>query len=105
MYGEDHFEGLTPELEMCRHSGAHIMAQAVKRLYPSTKLAICPSIETGFYYDLDIDHQLSVEELSNIEDEMKKIVQENHKFIREEIPRENAIELFEKMGEVFKVEI
>lgn len=105
MYGEEHFEGLSQELQTCRHSAAHIMAQAVKRLYPSTKLAIGPAIETGFYYDLDMDHQLSVEDLARIEEEMGKIVKENLTFVREEIPRGQAIEIFEKLGENFKVEI
>ncbi|MBI1870353.1 MAG: threonine--tRNA ligase [Chlamydiae bacterium] len=105
-YGpEPQHASLTPELEKCRHSSAHIMAQAVKRLFPNAKMTIGPAIETGFYYDFDLDHPFSVEDLSRIEDEMKKIVAEDFKFSREEIPREEAIKLFEKMGEPFKVEI
>ncbi len=105
MYGEEHFEGLSPELETCRHSGAHIMAQAVKRLFPGTKIAIGPAIETGFYYDFDLEHPFSVEDLARIEQEMLKIKEENFPFIRKEIPRSEAIQIFEEMKEPFKVEI
>lgn len=101
---EEHAK-LSPELETCRHSGAHIMAQAVKRLFPQVKITIGPAIDTGFYYDFDLDYTFSNEDLSRIEEEMKKIVQENFRFIREEIPRDEAIQLFEKMGEFYKVEI
>lgn len=105
MYGEEHFQGLSPELETCRHSAAHIMAQAVKRLFPGTKLAIGPAIETGFYYDFDLDRQLIPEDITRIEEEMKKVVQADYPFVREEIPREQAVDTFSKMGENFKVEI
>ncbi len=105
MYGEEHFEGLSPELETCRHSGAHIMAQAVKRLFPGTKIAIGPAIETGFYYDFDLEHPFSVEDLARIEQEMIKIKDENFSFVRKEIPRLEAIQIFEEMKEPFKVEI
>jgi threonyl-tRNA synthetase len=101
---EEHAK-LSPELETCRHSAAHIMAQAVKRLFPQVKITIGPAIDTGFYYDFDVDHAFSNEDLSRIEEEMKKIVQENFKFVREEISRDEAIQLFEKMGEFYKVEI
>src|SRR5690554_4338288 len=59
------------------HSTSHLMAQAVKRLYPGARLAIGPAIEEGFYYDFDIDHALNEEDLKKIEDEMEKIIQEN----------------------------
>src|SRR5574341_1165119 len=105
-YGvQEHHAKLSPELETCRHSAAHIMAQAVKRLFPQVKITIGPAIETGFFYDFDVDHAFSNEDLSRIEEEMQKIVKENFPFIREEIPRDQAIQLFEKMGEFYKVEI
>ncbi|MBI1884126.1 MAG: threonine--tRNA ligase [Chlamydiae bacterium] len=105
-YGpEEHYKGLSPELEKCRHSAAHIMAQAVKRLFPEAKITIGPAIETGFYYDFDLNKPFSPEDLTRIEDEMRKIVKENYPFLREELSRGDATLLFEKMKEPFKVEI
>ncbi len=92
-------------VEVIRHSTSHIMAQAVKRLYKSAKLAIGPSIENGFYYDFDIENSLSVEDLSKIEVEMNKILSENLSFERIDISREEAIKLMEEKGENYKVEL
>ena len=91
--------------EVIRHSAAHLMAQAVIRLFPGTKVAIGPAIENGFYYDFDPEVQFTEEDLAKIEAEMKKIVKENEKIERIMMSREEAIEHFEKLGEVYKVEI
>lgn len=92
-------------LETYRHSTSHIMAQAVKRLYPNARLAIGPPIADGFYYDFDLDEHLAPEHIERIEKEMGAIVAENHPFVREEVGRGEAIALFQKMGERYKVEI
>ncbi|WP_421385051.1 threonine--tRNA ligase [Bacillus salacetis] len=81
-------------IEMMRHSSAHILAQAVRRLYGKVHLGVGPVIENGFYYDLDLDKNLSESELERIEKEMKKIISENHQIKREELSRKEAKELF-----------
>lgn len=91
--------------EVFRHTSAHILAQAIKRLYPEAKLAIGPSIENGFYYDIDLDHRLVPEDLEKIEAEMKKIAKEDLKIERFELPRNEALELMKKQGEDYKVEL
>ena len=90
-----------------RHSAAHIMAQAVKRLYgdKNVKLAIGPAIDNGFYYDFDMDHQLNNEDLLKIEKEMKKIVKENLPIVRKEVTRQEALDFFNAQGEIYKVEL
>ena len=88
-----------------RHSTSHIMAQAVKRLWPETKLAIGPAIDDGFYYDFDRDEAFSADDLKKIEEEMKKIVKENIPIERFELPRKEARELMVKMDEPYKVEL
>ena len=88
-----------------RHTASHIMAQAVKRLYPDTKLAIGPAIEDGFYYDFDRATPFSQEELGDIEKEMKKIIKENIKLERFTLPREEAIKYMEERQEPYKVEL
>ena len=88
-----------------RHSAAHIMAQAIKRLYPEADFAYGPATDNGFYYDVDLgDKTLSEDDLPAIEDEMRKIVKENLKFTTFELPREEAIKLMEERGEKYKVE-
>ncbi len=87
------------------HSTAHLMAQAVKRLYPSAMLAIGPSIENGFYYDIDVDTPITPESLVEIEEEMKKIVKEDLPIQREELSVEEARRLFEERGEKYKLEL
>ncbi len=87
------------------HSTSHIMAQAVKRLFPETKLAIGPAIKDGFYYDFDSEHSFTPDDLTAIEAEMKKIVKENYRFERTEISREEAIAYFKEKGEIYKVEL
>ncbi len=93
------------ELHVLRHSAAHIMAQAVKRLYPQTKCAYGPANEKGFYYDLDLgDVKLTDSDLPAIEEEMKKIVKENLPFRTFILPRDEAIKLMNERGEEYKVE-
>ncbi len=88
-----------------RHTCSHILAQAVKRLFPDTKLAIGPSIKEGFYYDFDRDHPFTPDELEQLESEMKKIVKENLKLERFTLPRSEAIKLMEERGEPYKIEL
>ena len=88
-----------------RHTTSHIMAQAIKRLFPNVKLAIGPSIEDGFYYDIDSDEPLVAEDLSKIEAEMKKIVKENLAITRFTKPRAEAIDFFKEKNEPYKVEL
>ncbi|WP_207645796.1 threonine--tRNA ligase [Geosporobacter ferrireducens] len=88
-----------------RHTSSHILAQAVQRLYPGSKLAIGPSIDNGFYYDIDSEHRFTQEDLEKIEKEMEKIVQENLEIERFELPRDQAIELMKDKGESYKVEL
>ncbi len=92
-------------VEVLRHSTSHIMAQAVKRLYNNVKITIGPAIDKGFYYDFDSEVSFNSEDLAKIEEEMNKIIQEDLKFQRVELPREEAIELMKKMGEDYKVEL
>ncbi|MBL7155836.1 MAG: threonine--tRNA ligase [Candidatus Omnitrophica bacterium] len=92
-------------LEALRHSASHIMADAVKRLYPKAKLGIGPAISDGFYYDFDIEESIKPEDLERIEVEMKKIVKENTKFTCQEIPKKEATSLFKKLGEDYKLEL
>ena len=88
-----------------RHTASHIMAQAIKRLYPEAKLAIGPSIDDGFYYDLDIETPITTEDFPAIEAEMKKIVKEDLTLERFELPREDAIRFFREKNEPYKVEL
>lgn len=88
-----------------RHTSSHIMAQAVKRLFPDTQLAIGPAIDNGFYYDFDTEHKFVPEDLERIEAEMNKIIKEDLKLERFEMPREEAIEFMAQLGENYKVEL
>ncbi len=88
-----------------RHTTSHIMAQAVKKLWPDTKLAIGPAIENGFYYDFDMEHKLNDQDLLKIQKEMKKIIQANYPLERFELPREEAIKFMADKGEDYKVEL
>lgn len=91
--------------DVFRHSSSHLMAQAIKRLYPEAKLAIGPAIENGFYYDIDLDYRIVMEDLEKIEAEMKKIVKENHEVESFVLPRDEAIKLMKEKGENYKVEL
>ena len=99
--------GKTREVEesMYWHTTSHIMAQAVKRLFPEAKMAIGPSIENGFYYDFDVENSFSDEDLLKIEEEMKKIEKENLPIERFELPKDEAIKLMEEQGQDYKVEL
>lgn len=88
-----------------RHTASHILAQAVKRLYPSVKLAIGPAVDDGFYYDIDTDIKFTPDDLTKIEDEMKKIVKEDIKLEKSVMARADAIALFKEKGEDYKVEL
>ncbi len=99
--------GKTAEVEesMFWHSSSHILAQAVKRLFPEAKLAIGPSIENGFYYDFDVAKPFSEEDLAKIEEEMKKIIKEDLELERFELSREEALKLMKEKDEPYKVEL
>ncbi len=88
------------------HSSAHLMAEAIEQLYPGTKFGIGPDIENGFYYDIDCgDRVISSEDLPALENKMLDIARESHKFIREEVSKEQALAYFEKKGDPYKIEL
>lgn len=93
---------MTP-LEELRHSAAHVMATAVMRLFPETRLDIGPPTETGFYYDFDTGHRFTPEDLGRIEAEMAKVIAEDQPFVRSEVTREEARKFFEGRGQPFKI--
>lgn len=88
-----------------RHTSSHILAQAVKKIWPDAKLAIGPAIDNGFYYDIDLEHRITEQDLLKIQKEMKKIIQANYPIERFELPRKEAIEFERKSGEDYKVEL
>lgn len=92
-------------VEIARHSAAHILAQAVKRLYGDINLGVGPVIENGFYYDMDLPSSVNIEDLRKIEKEMKKIINENIKIERVEVSREEAAKLFQEMNDRLKLEL
>ena len=89
---------MTP-LEELRHSASHILATALLRIFPDAKLDIGPPTDTGFYYDIDLDHKLTAEDLAKIEAEMKKVADENQPFLRKEVSRDEAKEIITKIGQ------
>ena len=92
-------------LRVLRHTASHVLAEAVKRLFPNAKITIGPAIDEGFYYDFDVDAPFSRDDLDNIEAEMKKIIKEGNKIERFTLPREEAIKFMQEKGEPFKVEL
>ncbi|MGG0233816.1 threonine--tRNA ligase [Bacillus tropicus] len=92
-------------VEIARHSAAHILAQAIKRIYGNVNLGVGPVIENGFYYDMDLPSSVNVEDLREIEKEMKKIINENIKIERVEVSREEAAKLFQEMNDRLKLEL
>jgi len=86
-------------LEELRHSASHILATAILRIFPDAKLDIGPPTDTGFYYDIDLDHKLTVDDLAKLEAEMKKIADENQRFDRKEVSREEAVEIIKSRGQ------
>lgn len=101
LYKFDDVEGK----EVFRHTSAHILAQAIKRLYPEAKLAIGPAIENGFYYDIDLDYRLTPQDLEKLEAEMKKIAKEDLTLERFELSKEEALKIMKEQGEDYKVEL
>lgn len=91
--------------EIFWHTSAHMLAQAIKRLFPDAKFAIGPAIKDGFYYDIDMDHRLVPEDLEKLEQEMKKIAKENFELERSVMSREEALKYMDERGEVYKVEL
>lgn len=92
-------------LDVMRHSTAHLLAQALKRLYPGIKLGIGPVIQDGFYYDVDAPEPITAHDLPKIEEEMKKIVAENHEIRRKVVSREEALAIYEEIGDHLKLEL
>jgi len=93
------------EVETLRHSCAHVMAHAIQKIWPNAKFGIGPTIESGFYYDIDIDTKLSPEDLPRIEAEMFKLINANQGFVRKEHSLDEAIEIFRKLGQTYKIEL
>lgn len=91
--------------DVFRHSSSHILAQAVKRLFPDTKLGIGPAIKDGFYYDFDSEHKFTPDDLEKIEAEMQKIIKEDIPYVRQELSRAEAIAFFKERQEPYKVEL
>ena len=92
-------------LEILRHSSAHLLAQAIKRLYKNVKLGVGPVIEGGFYYDIDVEESITPEDLPLIEKEMKKIINENIEIVRKEVSRDEAVQLFKEIDDEYKLEL
>ncbi len=105
LFADGNVTETSEELKVMRHTCSHVLAQAVKRLYPETKLAIGPAIDNGFYYDFDREGGFTPEDLDLIETEMKKIIKENLKLTTFTKPREEAIDFMEKQGEPYKAEL
>ena len=107
--GDGAIEIITPDspeaLEVLRHSTAHLMAQAIKRLYPNVKLGVGPVIENGFYYDVDLEESITPEDLPKIEKEMAKIVNENLDVVRKEVSRDEAVQIYKEVGDEYKLEL
>ena len=89
---------MTP-LEEVRHSAAHVLATAVLRLYPEAKLDIGPPTDSGFYYDFDLEHKLTADDLEAVEAEMRKVIKENQRFERVEVTREEAVQMIKDFGQ------
>ena len=92
-------------IDIMRHSTAHLMAQAIQRLYKNVKFGVGPVIEEGFYYDIDMEESLTPEDLPKIEKEMQRIIDENLEIVREEVSREEAKKMFEEIGDNLKLEL
>lgn len=92
-------------LEIMRHTTAHVMAQAIKTLWPNAKIAIGPTIDDGFYYDISCEHQITPSDFEKIEQTMRSIIAANHRIVREDVSKEKALELFGSLDEPFKVEL
>jgi threonyl-tRNA synthetase len=95
------------DLETIRHSAAHLMAQAIIRVFPEQKiqLGIGPTIESGFYYDIEMEQKITEEDFAKIEAMMNTIIQEKHNVVRKELPKEEALDFFNKTGQQLKIEL
>jgi threonyl-tRNA synthetase len=93
------------DLDKLRHSCAHVLAQAVKSFWPQAKLGVGPPVDHGFFYDIDLDHRLTDEDLLKIEAKMREIVKANYPYIKKEVPRPEAIDFFKKANEPYKLDI
>ena len=91
-------------LYLCRHSAAHVMAEAITRLYPQTKLAYGPPVDNGFYYDMELDHKLTMDDFAKIEEEIKKILAEDRPFTRYERKPSAGYEKVWKEGNIYKMD-
>ena len=105
LYSDGSVKETEDVLPIIRHTASHVLAQAVKRLYPNTKLSIGPAIDDGFYYDFDKDGGFTPEDLEKLEAEMKKIVKENLKIETYTLPRQEAIDYLKSKGEDYKVQL
>jgi threonyl-tRNA synthetase len=92
-------------LDTLRHSCAHVLAHAVKSIYPQARIGVGPPVDHGYYYDIDLDHRLTDEDLAAIEQKMIELVRKNSPFVRRELPRDEAKKLFAGMGETYKLDI
>ena len=92
-------------LEIIRHSCAHLFGHALKQIYPNVKMAIGPVIKNGFYYDIDLDESLSMEDLKKIEQRMKKLASSKYEVIKKIVTKKEAVEVFKKRKEPYKLEI
>ncbi|HEO64120.1 MAG TPA: threonine--tRNA ligase, partial [Candidatus Omnitrophica bacterium] len=90
------------EILKLRHSAAHVMADAVKQLFPQAKLGIGPAIDNGFYYDFDLDYNLSPEDFIKIEQKMSEIIKQGHTFVKKVVTREEACKIFKQRQEPYK---
>src|SRR5512133_1438912 len=93
------------DIQIQRHSAAHVMAAAIQRLFPEAKFGVGPAIENGFYYDIDIGRPLTEEDLKEISKAMKKMFSSSVPFVREEMGIDEAIAMFDKIGQTYKVEL
>src|SRR5947209_6840110 len=91
-------------LYLVRHSAAHVMAEAITRLYPQTKLAYGPPVDAGFYYDMELDHKLTTDDFAKIEEEIKKIIAEDRPFTRYELAKDAAFDKLNKEGNPYKLD-
>ena len=98
-------KGKHMDLSTLRHSASHVMAHAVKSLWPDVKLGIGPAIEDGFYYDFDREEPFTAEDLDKIEEKMSEIIARNYKFERSEMKKADAVKVFKKLGEKYKLEL
>lgn len=98
-------KSVNPPLETCRHSASHVLAHAVKELYPDVKLGIGPAIEDGFYYDFDLKHRFVPEDLEKIEKKMQEIIKKDFSFVRKEMSKKEAAKIFKERKENYKLEL